>query len=359
MKLALLTNYYIGITGTILLAWLTLLPAVSHAALIYQIDAQQTIGDDSASVSGFVVWDETLLMITDWHIETGPGSGVHLVHTEGAIFDASGASDSMIGGEMLQTFYTSTPYIEEHELEIIWDVSPAEASIINGWSIQETWTNVKPGVHWRTAYITVSLLLAPNAGDVVVNDVYTDDIVGWTPVTSDANGDVLTCSIVTPPANGQAVINGDCSFGEYIATSSFVGTDTFTYMANDGQLDSMPATVTINVIERPIVTSCNSYPIRQVVTEGGGQNVTVNAEMTTTFTGKITTETGLTSGARNTVRICPGTSVDYEAIATVGKVICKLNNSPIGSIGTAYPGDKLVCMNKPDGSDIDRFSIKR
>lgn len=200
--------------------------------------------------------------------------------------------------------------------------------------------------------------LAPNAGDVLVNDVYSGDIAGWTPVVSDANGDTLSCTMVTAPTSGQATVSSDCMTGEYVAADGFVGTDTFTYQANDGALDSAPATVTVNVIERPIVSACDNYPIRQVVTPGGGQSNAENAEITMIFTGKIITETGLTSGAKNSVKICPGTTVGYEAIATIGTPICILNNTASTSTGTAAIGDKLVCTNKPDGRDTDRFNIK-
>ena len=161
MKLTSITNICIGITGTIVSALLTLAPTISSASLIYQIDALQTIGADSAPVSGFVMWDESLSTITNWHIETGPGVGIHEIFTEGAVFDASGPNDTMIGGETLQTFFTTTPSNEPHEFEVIWDSSPADASITNSWSIKETWTiPAFPGVHWRTGSVTVSLVSA-------------------------------------------------------------------------------------------------------------------------------------------------------------------------------------------------------
>ena len=161
MELTPPANHHLGIKRAILSALLILTPAITHASLIYKIDAQQTIGSDAAAVSGFVTWDESLLTITNWHIETGSGSGVHGIFTEGAIFDVSGINDSIIGGETLQTFYTTNPFNEPHEFEIIWDSSPADASIINGWSIKETWNDpLVIFTHWRTGAITVSLVSA-------------------------------------------------------------------------------------------------------------------------------------------------------------------------------------------------------
>jgi len=160
MKPISLTNFYITIKGTILSVLLMLTPNMSYANLIYQIDAQQLFDTDSTQISGFVVWDESLSTITNWHFETGPGFGVHNVSTEGATFDAGGSSDTMTGGETLQTFNTITPSASQ-ELEIVWDTSPADASAVNSWSIKETWVlNAYPGVHWRTGSVSVSLVSA-------------------------------------------------------------------------------------------------------------------------------------------------------------------------------------------------------
>jgi hypothetical protein len=64
---------------------------------------------------------------------------------------------------------------------------------------------------------------------------------------SDANGDSLTAILVGGPANAAAfTFNPDGSF-TYTPQSGFVGTDTFTYKASDGSLESAVATVTINV----------------------------------------------------------------------------------------------------------------
>ena len=132
-----------------------------QADLIYKIDANQNIGVDSAPVSGFVIWDESLLSITTWHIETGGGVGVHGIFTEGAVFDSNGVNDAIIGGELLQTLYTTAPSTELHEFEIAWSASPVDGSIVSEWSIKETWTRPGyPGTHWRTGSISTSLVSA-------------------------------------------------------------------------------------------------------------------------------------------------------------------------------------------------------
>ncbi|MGV0795305.1 Ig-like domain-containing protein, partial [Mycolicibacterium sp. XJ1819] len=52
--------------------------------------------------------------------------------------------------------------------------------------------------------------------------------------------------LVDGPANGTLVLNADGSF-TYTPDDDFYGTDTFTYLANDGELDGNTATVTITV----------------------------------------------------------------------------------------------------------------
>ena len=63
---------------------------------------------------------------------------------------------------------------------------------------------------------------------------------------TDDNGDALTAIVVTQPAHGTLTLNADGSF-TYTPALNFTGTDTFTYKANDGLLDSNTVTVTITV----------------------------------------------------------------------------------------------------------------
>lgn len=64
-------------------------------------------------------------------------------------------------------------------------------------------------------------------------------------VASDPNGDALTYSIIDPPTHGSVLLNGNVA--TYIPDLNYSGTDSFTYKANDGSLDSPLATVTVTV----------------------------------------------------------------------------------------------------------------
>ena len=70
---------------------------------------------------------------------------------------------------------------------------------------------------------------------------------------SDANGQTLSSILVSDPGNGGLILNADGSF-IYTPFNNFVGTDSFTYFANDGTMDSNTATVSITVNQsNPII----------------------------------------------------------------------------------------------------------
>ena len=102
---------------------------------------------------------------------------------------------------------------------------------------------------------TVTLVVSPiNDPPVAVDDAYAtdEDVVlnvaapGVLGNDTDVDGDPLTAIQVTGPANGTLSLLPDGSFG-YTPDPDFNGTDSFTYLANDGLLDSNVATVTITV----------------------------------------------------------------------------------------------------------------
>ena len=72
-------------------------------------------------------------------------------------------------------------------------------------------------------------------------------------VASDADYDSLTYSIVSTPSSGTATLSGETV--TYVPNTDFIGTDSFTFKANDGAADSATKTVTIKVIDGYLATA--------------------------------------------------------------------------------------------------------
>lgn len=97
----------------------------------------------------------------------------------------------------------------------------------------------------RTVTVTVHPVNdAPVADDLDI-ELDEDTTVAIELTGRDVEDDPLTFSIQTPPANGT--LSGPPPTLTYTPNADFFGTDSFTYVANDGELDSAPATVTIVV----------------------------------------------------------------------------------------------------------------
>jgi surface protein/VCBS repeat-containing protein len=105
---------------------------------------------------------------------------------------------------------------------------------------------------------TVTIAIIPvNDAPVTVNDTITLNEGATVSVLSttqtsvlfndtDAENNTLTASVVTLPANGTLVLNPNGTF-TYTHNGSETTTDSFTYKANDGSLDSNSATVDISI----------------------------------------------------------------------------------------------------------------
>jgi hypothetical protein len=75
---------------------------------------------------------------------------------------------------------------------------------------------------------------------------------------TDADGDPLTAAITTPPSHGTVTLDADGSF-TYTPTAGWVGSDHFSYVANDGTVNSAPATVHLILLTHPPTATADSY----------------------------------------------------------------------------------------------------
>jgi thermitase len=124
------------------------------------------------------------------------------------------------------------------------------------------------GTYWQNgrvnAYNAVQPTV-PNAPPSAVDDAYStaEDVVfsiaapGILSNDSDKDGDPLTASRVSGPANGTLTLNANGGF-TYAPALNFNGSDSFTYKAYDGKAYSNVATVTLTVNavnDPPVITS--------------------------------------------------------------------------------------------------------
>ena len=88
---------------------------------------------------------------------------------------------------------------------------------------------------------------APKANDssITANE---NTAVNGTVTGSDIDGDGLTFALVTAPSHGKVVLNSNGSY-TYTPNTDYIGNDTFTFVSNDGAINSQEATVTITVKE--------------------------------------------------------------------------------------------------------------
>jgi hypothetical protein len=107
-----------------------------------------------------------------------------------------------------------------------------------------------PGTAWWVDDVSLTKL-AVNCRPIAVDDSAT--AINGIPVAinvlandSDTNGDTLTVTGITQPANGTAVLNPNQTV-TYDPVCAFQGTDTFTYTIDDGNGGTDTATVSIRV----------------------------------------------------------------------------------------------------------------
>ena len=121
----------------------------------------------------------------------------------------------------------------------------------------------RPPVANNDNYTTlVNTLLTINAPGVLAND-------------TDPDGNPLTAVLGTSPTHGTLItFNANGSF-TYRPDTNYVGTDSFTYRANDASATSSAATVTITINPAPIVVI--TPPANQIVCVGGTAVFSVTA----------------------------------------------------------------------------------
>lgn len=132
-----------------------------------------------------------------------------------------------------------------------------------------------------TLFLRLDVTDLENQPPIVVDDAFTvleDDTLnepapGVLGNDSDPDMDPITANLVTGPTNAQAfTLNADGSF-DYTPNADFNGIDTFTYVANDGFIDSDLATATITVTPVNDVPSFTVPADTTVLEDAGAQTM--------------------------------------------------------------------------------------
>ena len=202
------------------------------------------------------------------------------------------------------------------------------------------------------AFVGSIILNVLNVAPVALDDTYTtnEDVALTVPARgvlindTDFDPAILTAIKVTDPANGTLVLNADGSL-TYTPAADFHGTDTFTYMANDGLADSNVATVTITVtpvndapvaqdqsVETPEDTA---LPITLVATDVDGDTLTYAivaqpANGTVALVGNVATYTpALNFNGTDTFTYKANDGLADSNVATVTITISPVNDAPV------------------------------
>lgn len=162
-------------------------------------------------------------------------------------------------------------------------------------------------------------VIGTNHAPVALNDAYSTK--ANTAVTivapgvlgndTDADGNPLTAVKVSGPSHGTLTLNPNGSF-LYTPANGYVGSDSFTYKANDGAVDSNLATVTITITFKftGFLQPVDNLPVENTVK--AGQSIPVKFSLNGNMGLAIF---GLGSPSSKQVT-CPGSSTPVDAIET-------------------------------------------
>ena len=173
------------------------------------------------------------------------------------------------------------------------------------------------GSGWAQFYgvsLYASINYAPVATDLNVYPEL-DTALSLTLQATDENGDALTYSVVTSPTNGT--LSGTAPNLTYTPAAGYLGPDSFTYIANDGTVDSNIATVNVTtLLAGAVVSPVAHWPLDEASGETVVEDRTFNG-FEGTATAATTATTGQLAGARTFNGTTSAIQIPAEAFATI------------------------------------------
>jgi hypothetical protein len=109
------------------------------------------------------------------------------------------------------------------------------------------------GANSKPAVIQIQVVNPNNQAPVVNSFVALGPVKKALPIVlagTDADGDPLSYRVTGQPANGT--LTGKAPYLKFKPAAGFVGTTSFSFVANDGSVDSAPATVTVAIGNPPV-----------------------------------------------------------------------------------------------------------
>ena len=163
-------------------------------------------------------------------------------------------------GNRLQVFYDGTGMIDVTDNNY-----DARAPYLSGGIGVGMWTY--NNVYTMSVDNIVVSSLTGNSPPVAVNDTYSTNVnttlnqaaPGVLGNDTDPQGAALTAQLVSSPSHGTLTLNSNGAFA-YTPAANYVGTDSFTYLANNGTNNSNVATVTITVLPAVALSSLSVSP---------------------------------------------------------------------------------------------------
>src|SRR5438034_847467 len=180
------------------------------------------------------------------------GSGAYQKSTEGpaphqgAVYTVAGSSGHTSSGSLNHpVMFISLSVLGSLVLDV--EGNRLDATFLDsGGGIRDTFTILKGG--------TTNTPPVAKGQSVTTNP---DTPVAITLVATDADGDTLTYTVASPPANGS--LSGTAPNLTYTPNPGFSGTDSFSFTAKDSQSTSNLATVSITVALAPIAIATEGF----------------------------------------------------------------------------------------------------
>jgi len=223
--------------------------------------------------------------------------------------------------------------------EVTWSSSKPTVATINGTKAEAKnigTTTIKATLKGISKIATLIVTAIPNKRPKVIDQNITlneDNNITIALTGSDKDSDNLTFKIVTPPTHGT--MKDDV----YTPALNYNGKDSFTFVANDGKIDSEIATINITV------TSINDLP---TIDAGADQNIKFGSNVTFTSTASDIDGTLKDYTWKEGTKILASSQSFNKSDFSIGTHILTASVSDnLGAIATDTVTVTVTCQGKP------------